>query len=578
MTITTSTPRGAVPWPLQTSTPADRAPGANRHVSSRLDWRFLLPEIPSGAVLLIGQPTPALLAALSATPREVVVARLGPPANVSHSVAGPGVSVVCVDPAAPLPFRAQTFEVAIAVDRETVSHQSAPALFTSLREVMRPDGVIYVETSGIGDPHRARRLVRGLERQGLWAGDWYWLVQRTHTLRAAIPMRDASTLSGYLFSNVLYGRSRIGRLAKPVLAWLARRRLLHRVVPARAVVLRAAPAAAPAPQPFPYLVKIARQHGVELGTHRSAMLAHGPYDSNKVAVYFFDRAANTPDVIVKMTRTPVFNPRLDTEYHALRRLQALELADTGTYPEAIFLAEHGGLAVLAQRVIEGVSFRVRTNGSPDCPLAADAVRWLTQLATRSAAYEPAAATTLIRRFSQLLERLDAVYGLAADERRFLEACIASVELQGVAVPLVCRHGDAGTWNILATREGRAAFLDWEVSEPLGPPLWDLFYFVRSFGTWLGRLGGGRDAAQIYRAAFLADGPMGVLQRESVRRYCAQVGLSPTLAGPLFYTCWMQCAVHEAAWTTGALADGTYIRLLRLCIHERRAPGLVWMQD
>lgn len=577
MTAAVPMPQRMTTWP-PTSMPAEAAPGANTHVSSRLDWRFLLPQMPGGAVLVIGQPAPALLAGLAATPRQIIVAHLGPLSEAAHSLAAPGVPIVCLDPAAPLPFRARTFDVAITVGRAAMSHRSASALFTSLRDVLRPDGVIYVEASGLGDPYRARRVVRELERHGVWSGDWYWLVHRAGALRAAIPMRDASTLSGYFFSNVLYGRSRIGRLAKPALAWLARRRLLHHAIPARAVVLRAAPDTAPAPQPFPYLVRIARQHGMELGTHRSALLAHGSYDSNKVAVYFFDRAANTPDVIVKMTRTPVFNPRLETEYAALRRLHTLELADAGTYPEAMFLAEHGGLAVLAQRVIEGVPFRVRTSGRPDCPLAADAVQWLTQLATRSATYEPAAARTLARRFSLLLEQVDALYGLAADERGFLEGCIASLGAQREPVPIVCRHGDSGTWNILATRDGRAAFIDWEVSEPLGPPLWDLFYFVRSFGTWLGRLGGGRDAAQIYQAAFLADGPMAALQRDSVRRYCARVGLSPALIAPLFYTCWMKSAVHEAAWTTGALADGRYIRLLRLCIRERRAPGLAWMLD
>jgi hypothetical protein len=51
-------------------------------------------------------------------------------------------------------------------------------------------------------------------------------------------------------------------------------------------------------------------------------------------------------------------------------------------------------------------------------------------------------------------------------------------------------------------------------------------------------------------------------------------LDPALVEPLFYTCWMHRALKEATrLQPDRLESGTYVRLLRLCVARRDAPGL-----
>jgi hypothetical protein len=59
------------------------------------------------------------------------------------------------------------------------------------------------------------------------------------------------------------------------------------------------------------------------------------------------------------------------------------------------------------------------------------------------------------------------------------------------------------------------------------------------------------------------------------RHAAQIGLDPALVEPLLLTCWMHRALKEATTLRPAhLARGRYVRLLRLCLEHRDAPGLI----
>jgi Phosphotransferase enzyme family len=432
-------------------------------------------------------------------------------------------------------------------------------------------GTVYIESNALNAARITRAWTLG-SGGGRPAVNPFWLVQRGGDLRAAIPVENATSLGGFFFGDVLYGRSRLGRLLAPAAAWLARRGALRHLLPSRALVLRRGRART---HPFYHMVALAKRHGVDLSRHEAGLLARGSYDSNKVALYFVDPSKRGMDVIVKMTRTAGFNERLDTEYRALRRLAQYATVRPGSYPEALFLDVCGSLSVLGQKVVAGAPFRARTTSRPDCPVASDGIAWIAQLGKTSAAHRAITAADLSARFVGLLDQLARVYSLTDGEHDFLHARVHGLATWGGTIPAVFRHGDAGTWNILVSEGGRSAFLDWESAEHAGPPLWDLFDFIRSFGTWIGRTRGERDTTAIYEAAFLRDGPLAALQRDAVGRYCADVNVPGPAIEPLFYACWMQRALREAAWATTPLERGTYIKLLRLCIHGRHQPGLRW---
>jgi SAM-dependent methyltransferase len=526
----------------------------------------------------MGVPRLSVLEALSRSARDVVIAAPDRQAVETLNVEVArrnlrNVTAVRVGRRDALPFPEESFDLVVFA-RSTAEPKRSPRLVAELQRVVRPDGTVYLEGTSRGVRSFLRRWNRDPRSAESWTAQQFWMIRRG--VLAAIPLGDVSKLAGFFFRDVLYGRSGMGRLLSPIARGLAERNLLHHLLPGRALVLRRRPMQPPE-KPFDYLVRVAERNGLDLSAHRSALLARGAYDSNKVAVYFLDRLRNVPEVIVKMTRTPEFNHRLETEYRSLRALGELGIVESGTYPEALFLDEHRGLAVVAQKVVTGSPFRARTTGRPDCPFGRDAIAWITRLGAATADAD-GASVELFDRLSRLVSRFATVYALTAAERQFLEERITSIGRSSSPVPLVFRHGDAGTWNILVTDAGRSAFLDWEVSELQGPPLWDLFDFIRSFGTWIGRTQGQRDTTAIYESAFLARGPLADLQRTAVREYCDRVGVAPQHVEALFYTCWIQRALREAAWTSQPLSNGTYMNLLRLCIHGRRSPGLSWLLD
>ena len=204
--------------------------------------------------------------------------------------------------------------------------------------------------------------------------------------------------------------------------------------------------------------------------------------------FLFDRAAETPEYIVKMTRDPALNLRLENEGRALEWLAERGIGDRETLPQVVFQGHHHDLAIVGETVIDGVPFEQRSSGAADCPLAGAAAAWLTELGAATADTSAASPLQVAEALGTLFERFAQIYTLTPAQHDFLAGQIAAIGRSRSRIPLVFQHGDPGTWNIWVTPSERVAFLDWEAAEPQGMPLWDLFYFVRTYGAWAMRAG------------------------------------------------------------------------------------------
>jgi aminoglycoside phosphotransferase (APT) family kinase protein len=174
----------------------------------------------------------------------------------------------------------------------------------------------------------------------------------------------------------------------------------------------------------------------------------------------------------------------------------------------------------------------------------------------------------------VLHRFDELYRLTPAHRARLRELAGLVERRPEPMPLVFEHGDAGPWNVLVTDDGRPALLDWEAAEPHGMPLWDLFYFVRSFGVAVARAEGTSSALVGFRRQFLGDRAVNRLLADAVTRHCGAIGLAHELVETLFVTCWAHRALKEASRLDAARLDtGHYVNLVRLCLDHPGAPGL-----
>jgi hypothetical protein len=106
------------------------------------------------------------------------------------------------------------------------------------------------------------------------------------------------------------------------------------------------------------------------------------------------------------------------------------------------------------------------------------------------------------------------------------------------------------------------------------PLWDLFYFLRSYVVGSGKKMGLVDNLTSFRRLFLEESSFSPLVIGSVDSYCRRTGVPRSFVAPLFYTCWMHRALKEAArLKPGMLHRGHYFQLLSLCIEQPTAPVL-----
>jgi hypothetical protein len=429
-----------------------------------------------------------------------------------------------------------------------------PALHAALERCLATGGSVWIESRGLRGSHLAKALARdrGLRLQPLRLGP------RRGEVQVAAAAGD-----------------------ERVIDFLAQRRLLDAplaFVP-RALARRVArtgwlAAAEPAGGPPEYLRTIAARAGIDLAGQRVALAAPGSYASRKVVLFCFERDTEKPRLVVKMTRDAAWNARLENEYTSLQRLAELGRVFENRAPRALFLGRHGGLAVVGESALDGVPLRERTRGKADCLVGRAAIDWLLDLAGASAGRAFAEPPALADALGRLLARVVEIYPLSDAERGFLADQIRFVGKQSEPVPLVFQHGDPGVWNAIWTRAGRVAFLDWEAGEPEGVPLWDLFYFLRSYGMQASRPHGRRDWLEKSARHFRGEGALHDLFGGAVRRAAAASRLPAGLVEPLFFTCWMHRALKEATRLRGrALAQGRYFGLLRLFVERRQERGL-----
>jgi hypothetical protein len=321
-----------------------------------------------------------------------------------------------------------------------------------------------------------------------------------------------------------------------------------------------------------YVRAIARAAGVALDDHRAGVVVPSAYASRKALLFLFRGEEPQPEFVVKLTRDPAHNARLENEWRALVRLRDAGLDHAGIVPLPAFFGHHAGLAVLGESAVAGARFRECTTARTDCAMARRAAEWLVELAAATA-QRPADNRGAGAALRELLARFDGLYRLSDTHRRRLQGHVETIEC-AAPMPLVMQHGDPGVWNLLVADDGRPAFLDWEAAECAGVPLWDVFYFMRSFAVTVSRAAGVRSAMAGVQRQLFEGRPVNQMLVTLVERHCQQLGLDRRLVEPLFVTCWMHRALKEATRLPASrLHSGHYVKLVRLSLDAHAAPGL-----
>ena len=368
------------------------------------DWRFLLPTLDQGTILCIGLPSEGAIRVLSSLAENVFV--VDPDKKTSK-------------------FENVKYLTRAELTKAQFSNESISLIYLvkDYKNFIEEDfggkllgkkGAIYFENNGWKGRQNASSLVKEFERHGLKAVDTFWLTPLKGDLRTAVPLQH-NDISSYFFANVLYGQSFKNKMISRFGKSLSNVGMLKIITTKRAYLVRSSEGKKSLAVPD-YIVDIAEKSGFDLSDMRIGLSARGKYNANKVIFFLFKNEACEPEAVIKMTRAPEFNYRLENENHVLRNLHDNQIVDAGTYPEPMFFGYHHDLALTCIKAVHGKPFRTRTKATEDCPYAQKALHWLVQLGTKSVNKQACSALevagylhTLFQRFIEIWSGLPVLY-------------------------------------------------------------------------------------------------------------------------------------------------------------------------
>jgi hypothetical protein len=552
-------------------------PGSNlKGQVAGANWSFLLPDMNLERILCFGKPSLRTQEILNRLSREVLIITEEPnpslfqPQNQDHSG-----DLSHREPQAnsiPAPLLNGTFDLLLLIGRKIIrKFHSNLVLQSDLIRRLSPHGLIYLELDGLFEQLITQKEAKQLA-SNLGKSHFLWTSPYKGEIRAAIPAYDRITITYFMRHGLYKSESKTNYLAQ------ARRFIFEPFIQnkttQRQVIFISPDNSVEMGPPPEYLRTLASQAGIDIQQYRWGLAAHGEYSTRKVLFYLFKSGDESPEYIVKLVRNSAYNSRLENEYHSLSTLWGKGVSALNFLPKPVFFGHHNNLAILGETAIAGKSFRTMTGNHPDCPYSRLAVQHLTELGVEFldpySTTPGKAAETLNRLFESFIR----IYQPNSKDQTFLEKQIVSIASYAGIFPLVFQHGDPGAWNILVTSKGEVFFLDWESAEPNGVPLWDLFYFLRSYAVGFARKAGIRDAVRGFEQQFLLDNQFSHFTIEALHDYCQRLKLPIELVEPLFYTCWMHRSLKEAnRLGQNQLHNSHYFNLLVYCIQKRDTPQM-----
>jgi Phosphotransferase enzyme family len=543
------------------------APGTNlKREPPHAAWLYLLAELKPDSVFLIGVPglgTLRMLAARAGAVSVLPVGRIGEQRREQWSSGLSGVRWIPGDGAAALDEMATRGDVVAVVGAEArrwlANHPSA---VEAVRRLIDRGGYAFLEGRDTGASSPERRLARATGSHL----DRYRLLPLRGEPRVMVPDTDRRALAHVIQVGAVHpwGSPEQPRLMDRVL----------RRVPASlalgsrfgSLIARNRPQVAALPD---YLEQMAGESGISFAGHRWWLSVPEGYRSRKVVFRLFGPTPAHPSYVVKMVSHPEMNSRLQNEGDALVRLESLGFSRGGRAPRVAFKGEHAGLAIVCQSAIEGRPFREVTGGSMPCAYGRSAAASITELAVMTRTVHDDPRRRALSEMAEYLDEFTKVYGNRLLSER-LASPVGALTHHAAGVPRVFLHGDPGTWNMLGTRDGTVAFLDWESADPAGPPLWDLFYFLRSYGVTRLRQQS-RSAIAAFEQTFFGNSELSRWTRGVIDHYVEAAGIDRSLLLPLFQTCWMHRALKEATRLERAnLAGGHFVRALESSLRNADA--------
>jgi aminoglycoside phosphotransferase len=249
----------------------------------------------------------------------------------------------------------------------------------------------------------------------------------------------------------------------------------------------------------------------------------------------FDPQSCEPTLVVKLSRNRDWGGFLAWEAASLRAVHRARPGGFDSVPRLVCHDVHGGEHMLVQTALPGRVMRpsaaVRDfDGCRDLGL-----QWLHAFhrdTLTTEAWDEEAFTRLVdlplRQLQSLLQfDVRAAHHLARTRE-------AAEVLRALPLPLVFEHGDFGSPNLILTGPRQLGVIDWELAQPFGLPVVDVFFFLAFLSCARRHATTPEACALAFREAFVGRHAWAA---RFVLWYAESLGVPIEALSPLMMVCW-----------------------------------------
>jgi hypothetical protein len=402
-------------------------------------------------------------------------------------------------------------------------------------------GQIYVElTQRLARSHidiRAREVLHWLRELGFAATARHWHYPEFANSRAIVPLAERSAYAYALArreSKPLQRlKARVAAIAGPAMPLVASRSISIVADLGTVTSRTAAGSALSAASQEALLARFGLGDGFS-----EVLITPIAETSTAVLSVFLPPRSARPALIAKQPRLHE-RSALEREAANLQALRAAWPAATLAAPESLGIFGEKDAPILVQTALDGRGLEPAELRRSHRRVVDDVVRSLIDLGAESAS--PAAAVA--GWYEETLQRPLETHGRLAAELRGARELVsrsieATEELRRASIPLVFEHGDVAHSNVLRLRSGGVGLVDWELAQPQGLPLQDLFFFIGYVAfTCAGAKTTAERVAAFDGVFFDRDG----WASKAVAAYADRLQLPPASVSPLFVACWARYA-------------------------------------
>jgi len=145
------------------------------------------------------------------------------------------------------------------------------------------------------------------------------------------------------------------------------------------------------------------------------------------------------------------------------------------------------------------------------------------------------------------------FPVSIDEAKALERMRARlIPLADTPLPTGFEHGDLSHPNIIELAGDSVGVIDWEVADPRGLPLCDLYFFLTYVAFARAGAGTGGGHIKAFHEAFFG---RDAWARPYVAAYARRTGVPDEALTPLFLLCWLRCLSRFLVRLTGPVQPG-----------------------